>query len=53
MGQFGTVLEVAPVRNYSETISLSKKIFDLEIELKEMELKKNQEQTADYDESIK
>ena len=27
MSQFGTVVEVAPVKNYKETIALSKKIF--------------------------
>lgn len=40
MAQFGGVAEVAPVRNYNETIALSKKIYDLELELKELELKK-------------
>ena len=29
MEQFGQVLEVAPVKNYQESIALSKKIFDL------------------------
>lgn len=38
MSQFGTVVEVAPVKNYKETISLSKDIFDLEVELKQLEL---------------
>jgi len=37
--QFGTVKEVAPVKDYDETISLSKKIYDLEIEIKELQLK--------------
>ena len=41
MSQFGTVVEVAPVKNYKETISLSKDIFDLEVELKQLELEKN------------
>lgn len=52
MSQFGNVIEVAPVRNYNETIALSKKIFDLEITRKELELKKNSENTTEYDEDI-
>ncbi len=53
MSQFGTVMEVAPVRNYNETIALSKKIYDLEINRKELELKKNSDNTTEYDEEIK
>ena len=38
MSQFGEVTEVAQVKNYDETISLSKNIYDLEIEIKELQL---------------
>lgn len=38
MGQFGTVMEVAPVMNYNETIALSRKIFEEEIELRKLKL---------------
>ena len=34
MNQFGTVKEVATVKNYSDMISLSKKIYDIELEIK-------------------
>jgi hypothetical protein len=53
MGQFGRVLEVAPVRDYDETISLSKKIYELEVELKQLEIHKEDEGSTEYDEQIK
>ena len=40
MSQFGNVIEIAPVKNYKETISLSKKIFDIEVEIKKLKLEK-------------
>ena len=55
MSQFGGVVEVAPVRNYKETIYLSKKIFDLEIELKKLEMEKsraNEKDIKDVQEKI-
>ena len=55
MSQFGSVVEVAPVRNYKETIYLSKKIFDLEIELKKLEMEKsraNEKDIKDVQEKI-
>lgn len=38
MGQFGTVVEVAAVKDYDETIYLSKEIFEHELRVKEMEV---------------
>lgn len=35
MGRFGTIKEIAPVRNYSEKIAICKNIYDLETEIKE------------------
>lgn len=34
MSRFGDVSEVAPVKNYSESISLSKKIYEMKMEKK-------------------
>ena len=45
MGQFGQVVELAEVKDYDETISLSKDIYDLEMEVKELQLKENSEGT--------
>ena len=39
MEQFGKVVEVAAVRNFDESINLSKKIYDLQVQIKENELK--------------
>ena len=36
MGRFGTIKEIAPVKNYSEKIAICKNIYDLETELKEL-----------------
>jgi len=36
MNRFGAVTEVAPVKSYNQTISLSKAIYDMEIEQKEL-----------------
>lgn len=47
MGRFGTVIEVAPVKNYNETISLSKMIYDLQVELKEQEFKREHSEEKD------
>ena len=38
MTKFGPIQEVAPVKNYSERIDLSKKIFDIEMKIKEIHL---------------
>jgi hypothetical protein len=46
MSQFGRIEEVAAVKDYDETISLSKTIFDLEIKVKEMLLKQDSEPSA-------
>lgn len=47
MGQFGKVVEVAAVRNYDETISLSKDIFEKELEVKHLELEYSSEPSED------
>ncbi len=39
MEQFGKVVEVAAVRAFDESIHLSKRIYDLEVQIKEAELK--------------
>lgn len=36
MSKFGTVCEVAVVKNYSEQIRLSKDIYELEMEMKDL-----------------
>jgi hypothetical protein len=46
MSQFGRIVEVAAVKDYDETISLSKAIFDLEVKVKELELKQESEPSA-------
>lgn len=36
MSQFGKIVEIAPVKDYDESINLSKTIYDLEVEVKEL-----------------
>lgn len=47
MSQFGRVVEVAAVKDYDESISLSKDIYDLEVKVKELELKYEYEPEVD------
>ena len=46
MSQFGKVAEIAAVNNYSQTIDLSKKIYEKEIEIKQLELKAENEKAT-------